>query len=94
MKKLFILAIVFAGFLFPVLGCAEDMEATCQQLTESTSGCPGLSSAECKALLQKCSDYYDEQSEQLSQDLTKTSKQKNKRSDWTSLQKRSCKSYF
>lgn len=77
MKKAFILLMVFLGFLFPAFGFSEDMETTCQQLTQSTSGCPGLSSADCKELLQKCSDYYDQQSEQLSQDITKTSQQKN-----------------
>src|SRR3989344_4573236 len=75
-KKLFII-IFFMGLIFPILASAEDLESTCQQLTESTAGCPGLSSADCKALLQKCSDYYDQQSEVLSQDITKTSQQKN-----------------
>ena len=36
-----------------------------------------MSSADCKVLLQKCADYYDQQSAQLAQDLTKTSAQKN-----------------
>ena len=36
-----------------------------------------MSSADCKTLLQKCADYYDQQSAQLAQDLTKTSAQKN-----------------
>ncbi|MFH1967771.1 MAG: hypothetical protein ABIJ84_00075 [bacterium] len=75
-KKIFFLLIAIALFL-PVFTTAEDMETTCQKLTESTTGCPGLDSAACKALLQKCSDYYDQQSAQLSQDITKTSKQKN-----------------
>jgi peptidoglycan hydrolase CwlO-like protein len=60
------------GFIF-----SEDMAKTCQKLTESSEGCPGLSSDDCKALLQKCSDYYDQQSAKLSQDITKTSQQKN-----------------
>ncbi|MGD0577212.1 MAG: lytic murein transglycosylase, partial [Candidatus Staskawiczbacteria bacterium] len=39
-------------------------------------GCPNMSSADCKTLLQQCADYYDQQSAQLAQDLTKTSAQK------------------
>jgi len=60
------------GFLF-----AEDLETQCAQISESNTGCPNMSSDDCKDLLQKCSDYYDQQSEKISQDLTKTTQQKN-----------------
>jgi peptidoglycan hydrolase CwlO-like protein len=60
----------------PVFVFSEDLETTCASLSQSAGGCPGLSSADCKTLLQKCSDYYDQQSNQLAQDLTKTSQQK------------------
>jgi peptidoglycan hydrolase CwlO-like protein len=77
-NKGFLLACAILGVMAaPVFDCSADMEATCQQLTESTSGCPGLSSAECKVLLQQCSDFYDQQSSALQQDITKTSQQKN-----------------
>ena len=62
----------FAGFCF-----ADDLGDQCAAITDSTSGCPNLTSADCKAFLQKCADYYDKQSAQLAQDLTKTSAQKN-----------------
>lgn len=61
----------------PILVFSEELAVTCQKITESNTGCPGLSSGDCKILLQKCSDYYDQQSEQLQQDITKTSQQKN-----------------
>lgn len=77
-RKIIILAIFILGIMTaPLFSHSEDLETTCQKLTESTNGCPNLSSSECKALLQKCSDYYDEQSTQLEQDITKTSQQKN-----------------
>lgn len=56
---------------------ADDLGTQCAALTESNTGCPNMSSTDCKALLQKCADYYDQQSAQLAQDLTKTSQQKN-----------------
>ncbi|MDP3882850.1 MAG: hypothetical protein Q8Q48_02225 [Candidatus Staskawiczbacteria bacterium] len=76
-KKVFFIVAVFGFLTLPVFGYAEDLEVTCQQITQSTSGCPGLNSADCKVMLQKCSDYYDQQSLALQQDITKTSQQKN-----------------
>ena len=56
---------------------AEDLATSCAAISESSSGCSStLSSADCKTLLQKCADYYDQQSAQISEDLTKTAAQK------------------
>lgn len=74
-KKIFTL-VLFVGLTLPFFALSEDLEVTCQQLTQSTSGCPGMSSEDCKSLLQKCSDYYDQQSSALEQDISKTSQQK------------------
>jgi peptidoglycan hydrolase CwlO-like protein len=71
------LLFILAMFLLPCFALSEDLEAICQQVSESTSGCPGLSSSDCKALLERCANYYDEQTEKISQDLTKTTAQKN-----------------
>jgi peptidoglycan hydrolase CwlO-like protein len=77
MKKYFSILILSvalvtsAGFCF-----ADDLGTQCAALTESSTGCPDMSSVDCKVLLQKCADYYDQQSAQLAQDLTKTSAQK------------------
>ena len=67
-----LLLVVTPGFVL-----ADDLGTQCATVTESNTGCPNLSSADCKILLQKCADYYDKQSAQLAQDLTKTSQQKN-----------------
>lgn len=72
-----LLGIVIVNFPSIVLAQAEDLESKCAAVSSSTSGCPGLSEADCKVLLKKCSDYYDQLSGQLAQDLTKTSQQKN-----------------
>jgi membrane-bound lytic murein transglycosylase B len=87
MKK-FLLALILsialtslAGFCFAqttdtTAQPADDLGSQCAVLSDSTTGCPNMSSDDCKALLQKCADYYDQQSTQLAQDLTKTSAQK------------------
>jgi peptidoglycan hydrolase CwlO-like protein len=62
----------FAGFVF-----AEDLESQCATISESTNGCPNMTKENCNALLQKCAAFYDQQSAQLAQDLTKTTAQKN-----------------
>jgi len=66
-----------AGLPAEALAQAGDLESQCATVSESTNGCPNLSSEDCKTLLQQCADYYDQQSAQLTQDLTKTSAQKN-----------------
>jgi membrane-bound lytic murein transglycosylase B/uncharacterized coiled-coil protein SlyX len=68
---LFFVLMGSAGFCF-----ADDLGDQCAVVTSSSTGCPNISSADCKVLLQKCADYYDQQSAQLAQDLTKTSAQK------------------
>jgi hypothetical protein len=74
-KKIIILSALL--FIVPAFTHADDLGAFCQQLSSNSGSCQGLSSADCQAQLQKCADYYDQQSAQISQDLTKTSAQKN-----------------
>ena len=59
------------------LALADDLGDQCASIANSSTGCPNMSAADCKVFLQKCADYYDQQSTQLAQDLTKTSQQKN-----------------
>lgn len=69
--------------LVPIFGfadqpaAADDLGATCQQVSSSDTSCQTLTTAECQALLQKCADYYDSQSSKIAQDLSKTASQKN-----------------
>ena len=77
-KLLIFLGIVFsAGLYGATLVRADVLGDQCAAISDSSTGCPNMSSADCKVLLQKCADYYDQQSAQLAQDLTKTSAQKN-----------------
>ncbi len=64
-------------FLVPVFAHAEDLESVCAQISSSSSNCQGLSSADCRATLEKCAAYYDAQSAAIAKDLTKTAAQKN-----------------
>ncbi len=75
---------LFLLFLFlPVFAMADlplqagDLSATCQQISSAENSCQNLSSAECRATLEKCADFYDSQSAKIQQDLTKTTQQKN-----------------
>lgn len=70
------LFILIIGFALPVFALANDLGTQCAAISESTNGCPNMSSTDCKNLLQQCADYYDQQSAQLAADLTKTSVQK------------------
>ena len=72
--------IIFISFMLISLAgfChADELGDQCVAISESTTGCPNMTAADCKVLLQKCADYYDQQSAQLAKDLTKTSAQKN-----------------
>ena len=70
------------GFLFTdlpavVLAEAGDLATQCAAVSESNTGCPNLNNTDCRALLEKCATYYDQQSAQIADDITKTTQQKN-----------------
>lgn len=77
MKKYFLILLFFALTSLPGFCFADAQGDQCAAISDSTTGCPNMSAADCKVLLQKCADYYDQQSSQLAADLTKTSAQKN-----------------
>ncbi|MDO8486511.1 MAG: lytic murein transglycosylase, partial [Candidatus Staskawiczbacteria bacterium] len=70
---LFLLVLVL---VMPNFSLAEDLAGICQKVSESTTGCDGLSSSECKATLEKCATYYEQESQKISADLTKTAQEK------------------
>ncbi|MBI3631315.1 MAG: lytic murein transglycosylase [Candidatus Staskawiczbacteria bacterium] len=55
---------------------AEDLATICKNISDSNTGCNGLSPSECKATLEKCAIYYEQESQKISEDLTKTSQEK------------------
>ncbi|MEK7658986.1 MAG: hypothetical protein AAB352_03950 [Patescibacteria group bacterium] len=88
----FILLLIVLSLLLPDFSLAEDLSATCQKISESNDGCKDLSSTECRALLEKCAKYYDDQTQQIAQDLTKTTQQKNTLSSQVSTLKKKIQS--
>ncbi len=72
--------IIFLSVLLAILPgfvVADDLSAICQQISQSDNSCQNLSAADCRATLEKCAVYYDQQSAQIAQDITKTAQQKN-----------------
>ncbi len=68
--------LIFVSLTVSLSVKAEDLAAICQQISSSDTSCQNLSSADCRATLEKCAAYYDSQSSQIAQDLTKTKQQK------------------
>lgn len=71
-----ILFLVLVALILPVFSLAEDLATTCKTISETENGCQNLNAADCKATLEKCAAYYDDQSKQIAQDMTKTAKEK------------------
>jgi len=72
------LALFFTlGLFWPAFLLADDLATQCAVISESNTGCPNATAADCKKLLEQCATYYDQQSEKISQDITKTTQQKN-----------------
>ncbi len=63
--------------LLPIATHADTLGVLCAQISSSDTSCQNMSKADCQAQLQRCADYYDQQSAQIAQDITKTSAQKN-----------------
>ena len=79
---LFIYVILFSVisvfmFSFAKEVSAEDLSVICEQITQNENSCQNLSSSECRATLEKCANYYDQQSAAIANDLSKTQQQKN-----------------
>jgi peptidoglycan hydrolase CwlO-like protein len=79
-EKIFLILSVFAIINLPsglpVLAQSENLESACQNISESENSCQSLSSGECRTILEKCAIYYDNQSVEITKDLTKTKQQK------------------
>ena len=74
-NKILILSSII--LLLPVFIHAVDLATTCQQILSTEDSCQNMSASECKATLESCASYYDQQSAAIAQDLSKTQQQKN-----------------
>lgn len=60
----------------PFFVIAENLEALCERISSSENSCQDMTATECRATLEKCAAYYDQQSAELAKDITKTQAQK------------------
>jgi len=79
--KLILLVIFISALLLPkFLILAQEEETNLEELCQSTDRiekeCESLSSTECRQLLEKCGQYYEEKSAQIEEDISKTEKEK------------------
>ena len=74
--KLIFLVILISAFSLPdFLILAQDLpnlEELCQSMDRIDNECQTLSPSDCRQLLEKCSQYYEEKSAQIEKDLSKT----------------------
>jgi len=70
----YILIFAFCILILPVFA-QENLEEICQ-LEKIEKECQGLAPTDCRKLLEKCEKYYQEQSEEIEKDLSKTEAEK------------------
>ncbi len=73
--KFIVYSLLFTALLLPSFLFAEDLESLCDLDTIEDS-CKGLSDTECRKLLEKCEQYYRDLSDEIGEDLNKTSQEK------------------
>jgi len=73
--KFIVYSLLFTVLLLPGFLFAEDLESLCDLSTIETK-CENLSPTECRQLLEKCEQYYRDLSDEIGQDLDKTSQEK------------------
>jgi membrane-bound lytic murein transglycosylase B len=55
---------------------ADDLEQACLQITESNDPCQNMAPSDCRNLLEKCATFYEQESDKIAEDLTKTEQEK------------------
>ena len=80
-KKYILLSLILLPVIFGLFFLAksafgaENLADTCD-LDNVNVSCQSLSALDCRALLEKCETYYQQQSDQIQNDINKTSQQK------------------
>ena len=75
-SKKVILSLLIAALALPSFSLAEELADTCKRISEAGTGCDGLNSVDCKTTLEKCAVYYEQESQKIAEDLTKTAAEK------------------
>lgn len=74
--KLIKYLLLFSLILLPGMVSADDLETSCLQVSDPNFSCQGMGASSCRTLLESCAQYYEDQSNLIAQDLTKTAAQK------------------
>jgi len=72
--RIILLSILMTAFIMPSFVSAENLEQKCLSLTQI--GCGNKSSSQCRAELEQCEAYYQQESERIEADLSKTGEEK------------------
>ncbi|MBI2049883.1 MAG: lytic murein transglycosylase [Candidatus Staskawiczbacteria bacterium] len=75
-NKIKILPLIILTLALPVFTLAEELADTCKRISETSTSCDGLNSSDCKVILEKCAIYYEQESQKIAEDLTKTEQEK------------------
>ncbi|MBU2539844.1 lytic murein transglycosylase [Patescibacteria group bacterium] len=71
--------LILSTFVYLPVGTVlaeENLEQTCLQIAENDFNCGGMTGSDCRILLEKCATFYEEESDRIAQDITKTEKEK------------------
>lgn len=67
----------------------ENLERTCLQISDNNFNCSNMTGSDCRTLLEKCVTFYEEESNRIAQDITKTqAEKKTLQSQITALKKK------
>lgn len=77
-SKKILISVFGVIMIFPIfiLAAEEDLEKLCGSIENIEKNCEGLSSSECRNFLERCLKYLEGKSNEISQDISKTEKQK------------------
>lgn len=71
-----VLILLFSLINIKSFALEENIEEVCQSIEIIEKECDNLSASQCRALLEKCDEYYREKSAQIEKDLAKTQQEK------------------
>ena len=75
----FILALFLLGFFYlpaDKVFAESDLEQICLQIVEKSDPCQGISSSDCRKTLDSCATFYEQESNKIAEDITKTEMEK------------------
>jgi len=76
-SRTFLYSFLISALFLPVFVFAEsDLEQTCSQIIEKSDPCQGMTSSNCQTMLKNCAAFYEQESDKIAEDITKTEAEK------------------